>query len=154
MGNSNAIVVKTLTLSIILFQGQEWINKVRLCLLDQLLHSSVYADNSSCKEIAKFGYGTHTYCYVDNGFCQVVLTDKQNMDALFTTVSVSDLAWPPEAVNAICDTLKLCREIKSHDVVTEDDGQFTGIVPKFLTWVAQLATDYPILSNLACDLYK
>ena len=119
-----------------------------------MLHSSVYADNSSCEELAKFGYSTHPYCYVDNGFCQVVLTDKQNLDALFATVSVSDLTWPPEAVKAICDTLKVCHEIGSYDRITGDGGQLTGVVPKFLTWLAQLVNDYPVLSNLACDLYR
>ena len=139
---------------ICIFQGQKWINNVRLCLEDQLLHSSVYAHNSSCKELNKFGYSTHPYCYVDNGFCQVVLTDKQNLDALFTTVTVSDLAWPPEAVKAICDTLKVCHEIGSYDMIARDDERLTGVVPTFLTWLAQIANDYPILSNIACDLYR
>jgi len=137
-----------------IFQGQKWIDDVRLCLMDQLLHSSVYADNSSCKELSRFAYSTHPFCYVGNGFCEVVLPDEQNLNALFSTVSVKDLAWPPDATKAICDTLKQCLEKESNYMAADNNRSLTGIMPKFLTWLAQLVNDYPVLSNLACDLYR
>jgi len=136
-----------------IFQGQEWMDDVRLCLMDQLLHSSVYADNSSCKELSTFAYSTHPFCYVDNGFCEVVLPDEQNLNALFSTVSVKDLVWPPDATKAICDILKQCLENESNAMAADNNRGLSGIVPKFLTWLAQLATKYPILNKLACFLF-
>lgn len=82
--------------------------------------------------------------------------DKHNLNALFETVSVKDLTWPLEATKAICDTLKLCNQFntnqKHYNVSMEE--KVTGFVPSFLTWIARLAAEYPILSNLACDLYQ
>jgi len=139
----------------LILQGQQWINRVRLCLEDKLLHSSVYADNSSCDQISSFSYHTHPFCYVNNGFCNVVLMDKQNLNALFETVTVKDLTWPPEATRAICDTLKLCNVMdmnlqKNQSDVSKEDK----FIPDFLTWIARLAADYPILTNVACYLYQ
>lgn len=138
-----------------MLQGQQWINRVRLCLEDKLLHSPVYADNSSCDQISSYSYHTHPICYVDNSFCNVVLLDKQNLNALFDTVTVKDLMWPPEATRAICDTLKLCNVFdmnwlqKNQSEVSKEDR----VTADFLTWIARLAADYPVLTDIACYLY-
>ena len=80
--------------------------------------------------------------------------DKQNLNALFDTVSVKDLMWPIEATKAICDTLKLCNEMDTSQEYQNDGTDEGRVIPGFLTWIAQLAADYPILSNLACGLYQ
>ena len=80
--------------------------------------------------------------------------DKQNLNALFDTVSVKDLMWPTEATKAICDTLELCNELDTsqrYQGGVTDEGR---IIPELLTWIAQLAADYPILSKLGCVLYQ
>ena len=74
--------------------------------------------------------------------------DKQNLNALFKTVSVKDLTWPIEATKAICDTLKLCNEIEMYQYNN------TKGAAGFLTWIARLAAEYPMLSNLACIWYQ
>ena len=132
-------------------QGQQWIDRVRLCLEDKLIHSAVYADNSSCDQIDSFSYRTHPFCYVSNDFCSLILMDKQNLNALFETVTVKDLTWPFEATKAICDTLKLCNELEISQIY---DTKATGNIPGFLTWIARLAAEHPILSNLACVWYQ
>ena len=141
-----------------MLQGQQWINRVRLCLEDKLLHSSVYADNSSCDQISSYSYQTHPFCYVDNDFCNVVLLDKQNLNALFETVTVKDLVWPLEATKAICDTLKLCyifdMDLQKNQSDVHKEDKVTGFIPDFLTWIARLAADYPALTNIACYLYQ
>ena len=81
--------------------------------------------------------------------------DKQNLNALFQTVSVKDLTWPVEATKAICDTLRLCNKLKtSQQKYQHNNNAVREIVPGFLTWMAELAAKYPILSNLACVLYQ
>ena len=143
-----------------MLQGQQWINRVRLCLLDKMLHSTVYADNSSCDQLSSASYDFHAPCYVDNGFCDIVLKNEQNLDSLFKVVSLRDLAWPPDAVRSICDIMKLCNELDKHHRCQDDTCQNDIIkgntpgVSMFLTRIAQLAAKYPILSNIACDLYK
>ena len=80
--------------------------------------------------------------------------DKQNLNAIFSTVTVKDLTWPLEATKAICDTLRLCNELEiSQQKYQYNDTMVREIVPGFLTWITQLAAKYPILSNLACVLY-
>lgn len=78
--------------------------------------------------------------------------DKQNLNALFETVSIKDLTWPLEATKAICDTLKLCN---TFDRTSQNsDGKEAGFIPDFLTWIARLAAEHPTLTDLACDLYQ
>jgi len=120
----------------------------------------VYAENSSCDQISSFSYRSHPSCYVDTGFCNVVLTNEQNLDGLFKTVSVRDLAWPPDAVRAICDTMKLCNQLDAHQTCQHDaclnnkEDKVTGFISDmFLTRIAQLAIKHPIISNFVCNLY-
>lgn len=126
-------------------QGQEWIDSVRLCLLDELLHSSVYAENGTCGEISSFAYSTHPSCYVDNGFCTVILMDRQNLNATFVTVDTIDLLWPPEAARATYDTLKLCFMSNNYNNTQVTKSSFS-------TWITHLTADYPVLSKLVRDL--
>ena len=79
--------------------------------------------------------------------------DKQNLNALFETVTVKDLTWPFEATKAICDTLKLCNELEISQKY-DTKAKVTGLIPGFLTWIARLAVEYPILSYLACVWYQ
>ena len=139
-----------------MLQGQQWIDRVRLCLEDKLIHSAVYAENSSCDQIDTFSYRTHPYCYVSNSFCSLILMDEQNLNALFETVTVKDLTWPVEATKAICDTLKLCNQLETSQKYGTLPKVTTGrkLIPGFLTWMARLAAEHPILSNLACVWYQ
>lgn len=128
------------------------------------MHSSVYAENGSCDEIGSFGYGSHASCYVDNGFCNLILADKHNLDALFQIVSIQDLLWPPDAVRSICDIMKLCNQLDTHetcqnddacqkpgDISAEDNGWISSM---FFIPIAQLAAKYPMFSDIVCDLYS
>ena len=142
-----------------MLQGQQWINRVRLCLQDKMLSSSVYAKNGSCDQLSSAGYGSHAHCYVDNGFCDTVLMNNQNLNALFKVVSLRDLTWPPDAVRSICDIMKLCNELDKHhrcqdDTCQSDIKENTAGGSMLLTRIAQLAAKHPILSKIACDLYK
>ena len=143
-----------------MLQGQDWMKRVGACLQDKLIHSSVYAENSSCDQISSSSYGFHAPCYVNNGFCDIVLPNTQNLDALFEIVSVRDLAWPPDAVRSICDIIKRCNKLDKHgtcqDDVCKDDINKEGAEGprKFFTRIAQLVVNYPILRNLACNLYR
>jgi len=55
---------------------------------------------------------------VDDGFCEVVLPDKQNLNGLFSVVSIKDFAWLPDVTKAICDILNQCLENESNDTIT------------------------------------
>ena len=88
--------------------------------------------------------------------------DNQNLNALFKTVTVRDLLWPFEATKAICDTLKLCYENEKYQYNNNSKGAemcneietYQYNIPGFLTWIAQVAAEYPILSYLACVWYQ
>ena len=130
---------------------------MRVCLEDKLLHSLEYTTNSSCDKIMTFGYQSHSHCYVDGGFCHLVLPDKQNLNALYMIVSIRDLVWPPGAIKAICDILNLCRQVDTNqNSVCEADEtsgggcnkeKVTGFIPHILTWITQIA-------GLVCNLYS
>ena len=44
-----------------MLQGQDWVKRVGVCLQDKLIHSSVYAENSSCDQISSSSYGFHAH---------------------------------------------------------------------------------------------
>jgi len=87
------------------FQGQQWIDSVRLCLINELVHSSVYTQNGTCSEISSFAYASHPKCYTSAGFCDVILPKWRNLWGLIRTINISHLikGW-----REICSTLVRC----------------------------------------------
>ena len=142
-----------------MLQGQDWVKKVGICLQEKLIHSPVYAENSSCDQISSSSYSFHAPCYVNNGFCDIVLPSTRNLDALFEIVSVRDLAWPPDAVRSICDIMKMCNELEKGQTCQNDACQADASnkdslrSTRFFTRITQLVTNHPILRNFACILY-
>ena len=90
-----------------IFQGRRWVNSVRLCLMNQLLHSSVYRHNGQCSAISSFAYASHPYCYTSAGFCTVILRSWQNWRALSKTIDFRDL-FSSSGGRAMCSTLRRC----------------------------------------------
>ena len=72
-------------------QGQKWINDVRICLEVFLLrNSTAYRHNGTCDELRKEGFSSHPRCYLQSGFCKVMLGSFQNLLCLGKVFDLSD----------------------------------------------------------------
>lgn len=92
-------------------RGQQWISDVRPCLQIALEEID---DDASCEETKRHGYESHPACYVDNGFCELPVTD---MLAVLNTVAPQDLGVQPFVTGIECvkswfnpETLELTEE--------------------------------------------
>ena len=62
-----------------------------MCLETALYNSAVYRNpNSTCEDIKDYAFKTHPQCYVQSGFCSVMLTSLTNLKCLFKDFDVSD----------------------------------------------------------------
>jgi len=77
-------------------QGKRWIEDVRPCLQDAM---EVLSDTASCNLVREHGYSIHPGCYVDNGFCELPITD---MLAILNTVAPQDLGIQPFTTAILC----------------------------------------------------
>ncbi|XP_019856292.1 PREDICTED: uncharacterized protein LOC109584838 [Amphimedon queenslandica] len=87
--------------------GQQWINKVRICLETALVNSTVYRNNATCEDIKDYAFKTHPQCYLDAGFCSVILDSPTNLYCLYKVFDVKDF-FSKLAINQVYQTLKSC----------------------------------------------
>lgn len=73
-------------------QGWQWVNDVRVCLINEIANSMVFASpqdySDPCSEVTDVAYNSHPNCYTQSGFCDVVLdsTDCSNLNGLWDTI--------------------------------------------------------------------
>lgn len=53
-------------------RGQQWLDKAKTCLQAKITEALSKLDSEpTCKQIEEAGFGAHTDCYVDSGFCNI-----------------------------------------------------------------------------------
>ena len=82
-------------------EGQEWMKRVRSCLIAGMEEST---DGLSCREFKRSAVKLHVPCYVDSGYCQLSKKDKK---AVIKMISWS--MWRPSLLNAGLRVLKSCK---------------------------------------------
>jgi len=68
--------------------GAEWMENVRLCLVDTLDRETDHTD--TCERIEEVGIQSHASCYVQSGFCQLSFTD---WFAIIHTIDAFDIPF-------------------------------------------------------------
>jgi hypothetical protein len=74
--------------------GQAWSSAVRKCLQDALVHTIDLRDSISCDDLKALAFNSHVDCYIDNGFCDIELSDYGELvllmkDELYGTGSLA-----------------------------------------------------------------
>ena len=64
---------------------------IQVCLMQAILNSPVYNNNGTCEELLQFAYSSHPDCYVDIGFCTVILQSVRNLDCLIDIFDDPDI---------------------------------------------------------------
>ena len=68
------------------FQGRQWIDSVRPCLMREIRRSNLYSSptggDSDCDNLRILAFNSHPTCYVRHGFCSIV-TSLSNLNGLF-----------------------------------------------------------------------
>ena len=73
------------------FQGRQWIDGVRPCLMEEIQQSDVYttpsiaAASTACDNLRILAFNSHPTCYVTHGFCSIV-TSPSNIHGLFNAL--------------------------------------------------------------------
>jgi hypothetical protein len=74
---------------------QDWSSAVRKCLQDALVHTTIdLRDSISCDDLKALAFSSHVDCYIDNGFCDIELSDYGELvllmkDELYGTGSLA-----------------------------------------------------------------
>lgn len=59
-----------------LSQGRQWIFDVMECLMKDVNGSRIYRGlltSNSCNDLERMAFQSHSSCYINNGFCSVIL---------------------------------------------------------------------------------
>ena len=68
------------------FQGRQWIDSVRPCLMREIGRSNLYSSptggDSDCDNLRILAFNSHPSCYVRHGFCSIVIS-LSNLNGLF-----------------------------------------------------------------------
>ncbi len=61
-------------------RGKEFLNKIRVCLQDELEREYTRAGElPKCSKIKKFAVETHKHCYTENKFCNLPDSDQRHI---------------------------------------------------------------------------
>ena len=77
-------------------QGREWVNDVQSCLTGAINRSDVYAtptddpDATTCFNLRKLAFDSHSKCYFDHGFCSRIANSPRNLNGLFNVLQYGD----------------------------------------------------------------
>ncbi|TNF00345.1 MAG: hypothetical protein EP326_06595 [Deltaproteobacteria bacterium] len=82
-------------------EGQEWMKRVRSCLIAGMEESS---DELTCREFKSSAVKLHVPCYVDSGYCQLSKKDKK---AVIKMIRWS--MWRPSLLSAGIQVLRSCK---------------------------------------------
>lgn len=89
-------------------KGQEWVEKTLLCLKESLIDHVEDEEGLTCKNIYDLAFDSHPDCYVNSGFCDIMLHDTFNtVKALLKVYEVKDFAQLA-ALKQIRDTTRKC----------------------------------------------
>lgn len=83
-------------MNLLFLQGKQWIFDVMVCLMKDINESIVYRElltSNSCNELQHMALQSHSNCYIDNGFCSVIL-QWTNMKEFLSILQFADLiSW-------------------------------------------------------------
>lgn len=98
-------------------QGQQWIQNVRQCLMQEIRRSQVYevanTSTAACTELKDGAFNSHSKCYVEHGFCSSTffsINGVTNLRVLFSAIDMSDFLRK-ETLLQVLKTILLCGEL-------------------------------------------
>uniref|UniRef100_A0A1X7T8B1 VWFA domain-containing protein n=1 Tax=Amphimedon queenslandica TaxID=400682 RepID=A0A1X7T8B1_AMPQE len=91
--------------------GQAWLSRVRRCLMQAIVSSSLYNNESAtCDDLAKFAIGSRPKCYIDNGFCTSIFLSLQcqNLNCIQNRIYPGRRSWSRQSRAQIIETTESC----------------------------------------------
>ncbi|XP_011403766.1 PREDICTED: uncharacterized protein LOC105312654 [Amphimedon queenslandica] len=91
--------------------GQAWLSRVRRCLMQSIVSSAVYNNESAtCDDLKDFAIGSRPKCYVDNGFCTSIFLSPQcqNLNCIQNRIYPDNKRYSTQSRAQIIKTTESC----------------------------------------------
>lgn len=60
-------------------EGERFLIRVRECLQREIRNHNFVKEKQTCSQVEEFAFETHAPCYVESGFCQLGLKDRNRV---------------------------------------------------------------------------
>lgn len=111
-------------------EGKLWVDNVLVCLKESL--KTTYNDNNAvCNDIFNIAFDSHPRCYVDNGFCKLLITSPFRFpSALFRVYQLKDFARK-KSIQQVLKTIRMCNKFMNEGGILYDPLKYVELLDEY-----------------------